>query len=79
MEIRFDPSGAATVVAGTFSHGQGHETVYPQIVSEWLGIPMDGIRLIQGDTDRVSFGRAASRFPATCFYCTSGSSRNRWT
>jgi carbon-monoxide dehydrogenase large subunit len=57
MEIRFDPSGAATVVSGTFSHGQGHETVYPQIVSDWLGIPMESVRLIQGDTDRVSFGR----------------------
>ena len=57
MEIRFDPGGGVTIVAGTFSHGQGHETVYAQMVSEWLGVAMDSIRLIQGDTDRVGFGR----------------------
>jgi carbon-monoxide dehydrogenase large subunit len=57
MEIRMDPSGAATIIAGTFSHGQGHETVFAQMISEWLGIPFHKIRLIQGDTDSVSFGR----------------------
>lgn len=57
MEIRMDPSGAATIIAGTFSHGQGHETVFAQMVSEWLGVPFNKIRLIQGDTDSVSFGR----------------------
>ncbi len=57
MEIRMDPSGAVTIVAGTFSHGQGHETTFAQMVSEWLGVPFWSIRLIQGDTDAVSFGR----------------------
>jgi carbon-monoxide dehydrogenase large subunit len=57
MEVRMDPSGAATIVAGTFSHGQGHETVFPQMIAEWLSLPFDSIRLIQGDTDRVAFGR----------------------
>lgn len=57
MELRFDPSGAVTIVAGTFSHGQAHATTYSQCVSDWLGIPMEQIRLIQGDTDQVSFGR----------------------
>jgi carbon-monoxide dehydrogenase large subunit len=57
MEIRMDPSGAATIIAGTFSHGQGHETVFAQMISEWLGVPFNKIRLIQGDTDSVSFGR----------------------
>jgi carbon-monoxide dehydrogenase large subunit len=57
MEVRIDPSGAATIVAGTFSHGQGHETVFPQMLSEWLGVPFENIRVIQGDTDRVAFGR----------------------
>jgi carbon-monoxide dehydrogenase large subunit len=52
-----DPSGAATIMAGTFSHGQGHETVFAQMLSEWLGIPFEKVRLIQGDTDSVSFGR----------------------
>ena len=57
MELRFDPSGALTIVAGTSSHGQGHETVYAQMVSDWLGVEMDTVRLVQGDTDRVAFGR----------------------
>jgi len=57
MEIRFDPGGGVTVLAGTFSHGQGHETVYSQMVSQWLGVPFDSIRVVQGDTDAVSFGR----------------------
>jgi carbon-monoxide dehydrogenase large subunit len=57
MELRFDPSGMLTIVAGTHSHGQGHATTYAQLVSEWLGVPFENIRLVQGDTDAVSFGR----------------------
>jgi carbon-monoxide dehydrogenase large subunit len=57
MELRFDPSGMATIVAGTFSHGQGHATTYAQMVSEWLGVPFENIRFVQGDTDQVPFGR----------------------
>jgi carbon-monoxide dehydrogenase large subunit len=57
MELRFDPGGTVSVVAGTHSHGQGHATTYAQMVSDWLGVPFDSIRLVQGDTDTVSFGR----------------------
>jgi aerobic carbon-monoxide dehydrogenase large subunit len=57
MELRFDPSGNVTIVAGTFSHGQGHATTYAQMVSDWLGVPFENIRLVQGDTDQVAFGR----------------------
>ncbi|HZO44380.1 MAG TPA: xanthine dehydrogenase family protein molybdopterin-binding subunit [Xanthobacteraceae bacterium] len=57
MELRFDPSGMVTIVAGTHSHGQGHATVYAQMVSEWLGLPFESIRLVQGDTNAVPFGR----------------------
>jgi aerobic carbon-monoxide dehydrogenase large subunit len=57
MELRFDPSGAVTIVAGTFSHGQSHATTYSQCVSGWLGIPIERIRFLQGDTQQVSFGR----------------------
>ena len=56
-EIRFEADGRVTVLAGTFSHGQGHETVYAQMISEWLGVPFDHVRLVQGDTDAVAFGR----------------------
>ncbi len=57
MEIRFDAGGDVTVLAGTHSHGQGHETVYAQMVSEFLGVPFEKIRLIQGDTEKVAMGR----------------------
>ena len=57
MEIRFDENGSVTVVSGTHSHGQGHETVYAQMVSEWLGVDFSTVRMIQGDTDAVGFGR----------------------
>jgi carbon-monoxide dehydrogenase large subunit len=57
MELRFDPSGNVTIVAGTFSHGQGHATTYAQMVSDWLGVPFENIRLVQGDTNQVAFGR----------------------
>ena len=60
MEIRFDPSGWPTIVAGTFSHGQGHETVYRQMVHEWLGVPLACIGFLQGDTDTVSYGRGTN-------------------
>jgi carbon-monoxide dehydrogenase large subunit len=57
MELRFDPSGTLTIVAGTLSHGQGHETTYAQMVTEWLGVPAESIRLAQADTDEVAIGR----------------------
>ena len=45
-----------TVIAGTHSHGQGHETVYSQMVSDFLGVPYQSVTLIQGDTDKVAMG-----------------------
>jgi carbon-monoxide dehydrogenase large subunit len=56
-DIRFDPAGGITVMVGTMSNGQGHETVFPRLVSERLGVPVDTIRFVQGDTDVVPFGR----------------------
>jgi carbon-monoxide dehydrogenase large subunit len=57
MTLRFDPSGGATILAGTHSHGQSHATVFAQLVSDWLGLPVGSIRYVQGDTDKVAFGR----------------------
>ncbi|MSQ51361.1 MAG: xanthine dehydrogenase family protein molybdopterin-binding subunit [Betaproteobacteria bacterium] len=59
MELRCDPGGTVTIVAGTHSHGQGHATTYAQMVSDWLGVPFDSIRYLQGDTDKVPFGRGS--------------------
>jgi len=55
-EIRFDRQGHATVLMGTHSHGQGHETVFKQLVSERFGLEFEEIRYVQGDTDVVSYG-----------------------
>jgi carbon-monoxide dehydrogenase large subunit len=57
MDLRFDPSGSVSIIAGTHSHGQGHATVFAQLVHEWLGVPFETIRYIQGDTGQVAFGR----------------------
>jgi carbon-monoxide dehydrogenase large subunit len=57
MDLRFDPSGSVSIIAGTHSHGQGHATVFAQLVHEWLGVPFETIRYIQGDTGAVPFGR----------------------
>jgi carbon-monoxide dehydrogenase large subunit len=57
MDLRFDPSGSVSIIAGTHSHGQGHATVFAQLVHEWLGVPFETIRYIQGDTATVPFGR----------------------
>jgi carbon-monoxide dehydrogenase large subunit len=55
-EIRFDRQGNATVLMGTHSHGQGHETVFKQLISERLGLDFEAIRYVQGDTDLVGYG-----------------------
>ena len=57
MELRFDPDGELTILAGTLSHGQGHETSFAQMVADWLGLPEDKIHLAQADTDEVAIGR----------------------
>lgn len=57
MEIRFEPDGTLTILAGTHSHGQGHATVFSEMVAGWLSIPVENIRYVQGDTDKVLIGR----------------------
>ena len=55
-EIRGNPTGSITVFTGSHSHGQGHETTFAQVVGERLGVPMDQIDIVHGDTGRVPFG-----------------------
>ena len=59
-EVRFNPSGTATVLIGTKSQGQGHETMYKQILSDRLGMDSDDIRIADGDTDEVAFGNGTA-------------------
>jgi carbon-monoxide dehydrogenase large subunit len=55
-EIRFDPDGSVTVLMGMQNNGQGHQTAYGQLVADRLGLPMERIRVLQGDTDAIPFG-----------------------
>jgi carbon-monoxide dehydrogenase large subunit len=55
-EIRFDPDGKVSLILGTQSNGQGHETSYPQIAAAMLGLPLEAFRLVQADTETVRSG-----------------------
>ncbi len=55
-EVRVHPTGTVTVFTGSHSHGQGHETTFAQVVAARLGIPVDNVEIVHGDTGRVPFG-----------------------
>ena len=55
-QIRVHPTGSISVFTGTHSHGQGHETTFAQIVSDRLGVPIDQIDVVHGDSAKIPFG-----------------------
>src|ERR1700722_1551313 len=55
-EVRVNPTGSVEVLTGSHAHGQGHETTFAQLVSERLGIPIEQVTIVHGDTDKVQFG-----------------------
>jgi len=55
-EVRVNPTGSVEVLTGCHQHGQGHETTFAQLVAERLGIPIDQVSIVHGDTDTVQFG-----------------------
>jgi carbon-monoxide dehydrogenase large subunit len=55
-EVRVNPTGSVEVLSGSHSHGQGHETTFAQVVSDRLGIPIESVSIVHGDTDKVQFG-----------------------
>ncbi len=55
-EIRFNATGNVSVFTGSHSHGQGHETTFAQIVGDKLGVPIENIDVVHGDTDKGPFG-----------------------
>jgi carbon-monoxide dehydrogenase large subunit len=55
-EVRVNMVGTVEVLTGSHSHGQGHETTYAQIVSDRLGIPIEQVSIVHGDTDKVQMG-----------------------
>ncbi len=55
-EVRVNPVGTIEVLTGSHSHGQGHATTFAQVVADRFGIPMDSVKIVHGDTDKVQFG-----------------------
>jgi len=55
-EVRVNPTGSVEVLVGSHAHGQGHETTFAQVVSDRLGVPLENISIVHGDTDKVQFG-----------------------
>ena len=55
-EVRVNPVGTVEILTGSHSHGQGHETTFAQLVSGRLGIPIDNVSIVHGDTDKVQMG-----------------------
>jgi carbon-monoxide dehydrogenase large subunit len=54
--VRVNPTGSVTVLTGSHSHGQGHETTMAQLVVEALGVDYDSVEVVHGDTGKVPFG-----------------------
>jgi carbon-monoxide dehydrogenase large subunit len=55
-QVRVHPTGTVSVFTGTHSHGQGHETTFAQIVAEKLGVPVENVEVVHGDTSKIPFG-----------------------
>ncbi len=55
-QVRVHPTGSVTVFTGTHSHGQGHETTFAQVMAELLGVPVDQVNVVHGDTASIPFG-----------------------
>ncbi len=55
-QVTVQPTGKVSVYTGSHSHGQGHETTFAQVVADKLGIPIQDVEIIHGDSDRVAFG-----------------------
>ena len=54
--VRVHPTGSVSVLTGSHSHGQGHETTFSQLVSDQLGIPIESIEIVHGDTAKIPYG-----------------------
>jgi len=55
-EVRVHPTGKVTVFTGSHGHGQGHETTFAQVVADRLGLPIDDVDIVHGDTSKILFG-----------------------
>lgn len=65
-QVRVHPTGAVTVYTGSHSHGQGHETTFAQVVADQLGIPMEQVEIVHGDTAQIPFGMGTYGSRSAC-------------
>jgi len=55
-QVRIQPTGMVSVYSGSHSHGQGHETTFAQVVADRLGVPIENVEIVHGDSEAVAFG-----------------------
>ncbi|MYF76059.1 MAG: molybdopterin-dependent oxidoreductase [Acidobacteria bacterium] len=65
-EIRVHPTGQVSVFTGTHSHGQGHETTLAQVAADELGVPIESVEVVHGDTGRINFGMGTYGSRSAC-------------
>ena len=65
-EIRVHPTGQVSVFTGTHSHGQGHETTLAQVAADELGVPIESVEGVHGDTGRINFGMGTYGSRSAC-------------
>jgi len=65
-QVRVHPAGSVTVYTGSHSHGQGHETTFAQVVADQLGIPMEQVEVVHGDTAQIPFGMGTYGSRSAC-------------
>src|SRR5215469_3243451 len=54
--VRVHPTGSVSILTGSHAHGQGHETTFSQLVADRLGIPIESVEIVHGDTDKIPYG-----------------------
>ena len=65
-EVRVHPSGQVSVFTGSHAHGQGHETTLAQVVADELGVPLESVEVVHGDTGRINFGMGTYGSRSAC-------------
>jgi carbon-monoxide dehydrogenase large subunit len=70
VEARFEEGGGLTLIVGSQNNGQGHDTMYAQLAAERLGIPFESVRVVQGDSELVTYGQGTG---GSCALSTGGS------
>ena len=65
-EVRVHPTGQISVFTGSHAHGQGHETTLAQVVADELGVPIESVEVVHGDTGRINFGMGTYGSRSAC-------------